>query len=116
MPGLFFDDDEPARYPEAPGFKKRDTCKAAAEGIASKAGSLRDRVLAEIKHYPGSPEQIAQRLKEPLMNVRPRLSELSAKNLVRDSGRRALAHGGRQAIVWEAVECPRTSTTTEPAE
>lgn len=109
---MFFADDlppaqkaqKPARYPDAAGWKARDTAQAAAEAMTPKAGSLRERVLAEVRVFPGSPEMIAQRLKEPVMNIRPRLSELAKKNLVRDSGRRAIAQGGRKAIVWEA--CP----------
>lgn len=92
----------PDIYPEAPGWKARDTSRAAAVGMASKAGSLRDRVLAEIRRKPGSPELIAKRLHEPVMNVRPRCSELAAKNLIEDSGARAEAQGGRKAIVWRA--------------
>lgn len=93
----------PLRYPDKPGAKARDTAFAAAEAIAPKAKTLRERVLAEVRAFPGSPEMIAQRLREPVMNIRPRLSELSKKNLVRDSGRRAQAQGGRKAIIWEPV-------------
>jgi hypothetical protein len=39
-------------------------------------------------------------MNEPLMNVRPRTSELSARGLIEDSGARATASGGRLAIVW----------------
>lgn len=90
-------------YPNSPGWKARATSQAAAEAIAPQAKSLRARVFDELKKAPGTPEQIAHRMKEPLMNVRPRLSELSAKGLVRDSGARGQAMGGRQAIVWEVV-------------
>lgn len=87
-------------YPDAPGWKARDTSRAAAAGVAEKAKSLRERVLDAVCARPGTPEQIAKRIGEPLMNVRPRLSELAAKGLVEDSGLRGPAVGGRQAIIW----------------
>jgi hypothetical protein len=90
-------------YPQGPGWKAQDTSRAAAQGMAPKAMGLRERILAELQHFDGSPEMLAQRLNEPVMNIRPRLSELLKAGKVRDTGRRALAQGGRKAIVWEAV-------------
>ena len=90
-----------AFYPEAPGYKgTSDTARAAAAGIAGKVGTLRDRVLHELCVREGTPEQIAARMREPVMNIRPRLSELRAKGLVEDTGKRGTAMGGRLAIVW----------------
>lgn len=90
-------------YPESPGFKARETSRAAAAAMAPQAKSLRARVFDEIKKAPGTPEQIAHRLKEPLMNVRPRCSELAAKGLILDSEARGTAMGGRRAIIWRAA-------------
>ncbi|MDP1598992.1 hypothetical protein [Phenylobacterium sp.] len=90
-------------YPESPGFKARETSRAAAAAMAPQAKSLRARVFDEIKKAPGTPEQIAHRLKEPLMNVRPRCSELAAKGLIMDSEARGTAMGGRRAIIWRAA-------------
>ena len=87
-------------YPDAPGFKARETAEDAANGIAGKAGSLRARVYAELRVGPATPEDIALRLGEPVHNIRPRLSELAARGLVEDSGDRGTAMGGRQAIRW----------------
>lgn len=89
-----------AGYPNRPGFKARETAKAAADGLAPKAGSLRARVYDALKHGPMTPEEIADLIGEPVMNVRPRLSELSAKDLIEDSGLRGEAMGGRKAIKW----------------
>lgn len=89
-------------YPSHPGWKGRGTSKAAADGIAPEAKGLRARVLEAVKARQGTPEQIAHRLGVPLMNVRPRLSELAAVGLVEDSGERGTAMGGRKAIVWRA--------------
>ena len=90
-------------YPAVPGAKARDTSHAAAEGMAAKAESLRDRVLAEIRRKAQTPEQVALQLAVPLMNVRPRCSELARLGLIEDSRVRREAIGGLQAIVWKAV-------------
>ena len=90
-------------YPDAPGYKARDTSRAAAEGIAPQAKSLRARIFDALKAMADTPEGVADRLGEPVMNCRPRFSELSARGLIRDSGRRGPAMGGRRAIVWEMV-------------
>lgn len=92
----------PDYYPDAPGWKGRETSRAAAEGMAPRAATLRERVLIAIRAKPGSPEQVAKRIGEPVMNVRPRCSELARKNLIEDTGVRAVAQGGRKAIVWRA--------------
>lgn len=92
-----------AIYPSQPGYKRAGTSQAAAEGMEPKAMNLRERVLAEVKQQPGTPESVARRLGVPLMNARPRFSELSAMGLIEDSGLRDVAAGGRQAIVWRAV-------------
>lgn len=91
------------RYPEAPGFKARETSRQAAEAIAPKAMSLRAMVFEEIKRRPSTPEEIAERLRQPVHNIRPRTSELSARCLIVDSGERREAMGGRRAIVWKAA-------------
>jgi hypothetical protein len=95
--------DMPAAYPEVPGAKGRETSVAAAQAIAPRAPTLRERVLAEIRRRPGTPEDIARRIKEPVMNVRPRFSELSSMGLLEDSGKRGKAMGGRKAIVWRCA-------------
>lgn len=95
-------------YPDHPGHKRRRTSRAAAEAMAPKAGSIRQRVYDALKAKPGTPEEIAARLGVPVMNVRPRCSELAADApgrgpLIRDTGLRRTAMGGREAIVWEIV-------------
>ena len=92
-----------AVYPNQPGFKRRQTAKAAAEAIAPKETTIRERVLAALKAKPGTPEQIASRIGETVMNVRPRCSQLAALGLIEDSGDRGTAMGGRRAIVWKAI-------------
>jgi len=90
-------------YPDAPGFKARDTSAAAAEAIAPHAKSLRARVYDAIKAKPDTPEGLAKRLREDVMNVRPRTSELAARGLIEDSGARGVSRCGKGAIVWQVV-------------
>ena len=97
-------------YPNAPGWKGRATSREAAQGMAPKATTIRDRVLASLKRYPGTPEDIAGRIAEPVMNVRPRFSELAAKGLIEDTGRRGPASGGRWATIWRVT--PATAAQT----
>ncbi len=87
-------------YPDAPGWKGAETSKEAAQGVKETAALLRERILEAIRQRPGTPEQIALRLNAPLMNVRPRCSELRKRGLIVDSGGRAQALGGRRAIIW----------------
>lgn len=91
-------------YPNGPGWKARETSRAAAEAIAPKAATIRERVFAALKVQPGTPEQIAKRIGEAVMNVRPRCSQLAAAGLIEDSGARGPAMGGRNAIVWRVVQ------------
>lgn len=94
-------------YPDEPGWKARETSRQAAEGVAPVAGSLRARVFDSLKTAgPGTPEDIAARLGEPVMNIRPRLSELATtkgnrRALIVDTGQRGPAMGGRRAIIWK---------------
>jgi len=102
-------------YPTTPGFQNRSTSKAAAEGIAPRAQSLRARVFDALKEKPDTPEGVAARIGEPVMNVRPRCSELAARNMIRDTGARREAMGGRQAIVWAVTGQANAATDPQAA-
>ncbi len=67
------------RYPLSPGFKTEGTSKDAALAVSSRASVLRERVHAEIAAAGRSgltADQVAARLGESVLSVRPRLSEL----------------------------------------
>lgn len=93
-----------ASYPNAPGYKARDTSRDAAQGVAPVARSLRARVYDSLKGLEGSPEDIAGRIGEPLANVRPRFSELATAQRIEDTGKRGPASGGRRAIIWRVTD------------
>ena len=61
-------------------------------------------MLEAIKLHPGTPEDVARRLGEPVMNVRPRTSELHCAGLIERTGITGKALGGREAIIWRAVK------------
>lgn len=93
-------------YPNAAGFKARDTAKAAAE--ATPAQMLRDRVLELVERTNGvTADECAGRLGLSILSVRPRFSELARLGKVRDTGERRRNGSGRNAIVWMAVQPAR---------
>lgn len=91
---------EPARYPKVPGHRKRATSKAAAEAMTAIVGTLRDRVLAQIKANPGTADEIAARMGATVLAIRPRTTELAKLALIVDSGMRRANASGKKAIVW----------------
>ncbi len=88
------------KYPLQPGYRSRDTSIAAAESMKDKAPTLRDRCLAELRNGASTADQIAARLGQSIMSVRPRISELSLMGLIVDTGERALNASGKSAIIW----------------
>lgn len=91
------------RYPNVPGHKREDTSRAAAEAMRPKAGILRDKVLACLRKQPMTADECADTLRETVLTIRPRLSELRALDLIIDTGDRRQNDSGRNAIVWSAV-------------
>jgi hypothetical protein len=87
-------------YPDSPGYKREGTSQEAAEAIKSRAKRLCSMVLEELTRAPGTADEIAQRLGEDRLSIRPRLSELAAKNLIVDSGTRRVNESGKSATVW----------------
>lgn len=91
-----------AEYPDVPGWKARDTAKKAAESVAPVQGPLQRACLACLRdHGPQTADEIAERLREGVLTIRPRISELAILALIEDSGSRHPNASGRQAIVWK---------------
>lgn len=89
-----------SRYPDAPGFKARDTAKNAAALIDGEAANLRVQCLGIIGYCPSTADEVANQLGRSVLAIRPRLSELVARNRIVDSGERRLNQSGKPAIVW----------------
>lgn len=89
-------------YPSSPGYKSTDTSRDAAESMQVNAGTLRRYVLEELKMCSAglTADECADRLRESILSIRPRFSELRNFNLIEDSGKRGLNKSGKNAIVW----------------
>lgn len=89
------------KYPNAPGFKRRQTSRQAAEDMAAKAPTLRDQCFSELCRGPKTADQVASILNKSILTIRPRISELVGLDCIRDTGRTALNASGKQAVIWE---------------
>ena len=86
-------------YPDAAGYKEPTTSAEAAATVD--AATLRGKVLDVLKHGPLTADECASWLGESILSIRPRLSELRALGLIRDTGERRENLSGKSAIVWE---------------
>jgi len=94
-------------YPNWPGFRARDTSKAAADAAQPKAANLRERALFEIRIMRGTgmtADEVAAALKQDILTIRPRVAELARMSLIKDSGQRRKNKSGKSAIVWVRSE------------
>lgn len=94
-------------YPNTPGHKAGapETSEQAADEIKSKATTLREEAMSFFRTgWRLTADQLAKAMKEHPLAIRPRVSELRAMGLVRDTGVRRLNDSGKRAAVWEAVE------------
>jgi len=91
-------------YPDRPGTKSEiDTSVAAAESMAAKASTLRAKVLELLRVNALTADECAAHLGEDILSIRPRLSELRAKNQIKDTGTRRKNKSGHKAAVWSAI-------------
>jgi len=90
-------------YPQSPSVGVQPTSREAAEHIAPRVQTLRDRALAVLMEHPASADAVAEALGEESYNVRPRVTELYKLGLVEDSGKRQKNRHNRNCIVYRAV-------------
>ena len=95
-------------YPLSPGFKTGGTSRDAALAVSSRASILRERVHAEIAAAGLSgltADQVAARLGESVLSVRPRLSELyhASPPRIVPTGERRTNDSRLKAKVWRAA-------------
>lgn len=101
MPDLF-------TYPCSPGYKERTTSRDAAAVVRGRASVLRDRVFAEIAaagHSGLTADQVAARLGESVLSVRPRVTEFAKATSPRivPTGEHRTNDSGLKAKVWRAA-------------
>ena len=90
-------------YSSALGFKEGDTSRAAAEAMSYRGKTLRKTVYACIVINPGlTADEIAARLGESVLAIRPRVSELRASGLITQDGR-GKNKSGASAHRWKAL-------------
>ena len=90
----------------APFERHSPTSFDAAKLIEPKAGTLRKKLLDELRHFPrsGLTDQEMQELTNMDPSTqRPRRIELAKAGLIEDSGRTRQTVSGRQAVIWVAV-------------
>ena len=91
-------------YPSAPGFRRTDTSRAAAEAVKPKAATVRLMVLEALKRRPMTSQELSEYLRLPFSTVQPRTAEGRAKGLIEDSGLRGPSRDpSKAAIVWRLV-------------
>lgn len=87
-------------YPQRPGWKARETARAAADDVAPKAPRLRQMCLDALRAGEFTTDECAQFLRVDKLSIRPRFSELSATGQIVDTGKRRLNASHKRAIVW----------------
>jgi hypothetical protein len=93
-------------YPESPGSQNTDTSRDAARSMDNDASTLRCQCIAALAYRDLTADEIAESVGESILTIRPRVTELKARQKVFDSGKRRPNLSGRNAIVW---------TLTKPA-
>lgn len=93
------------RYPHVPGSRpgSPETSCEAAEHVAPVAASIRARVLSTITQAGEAGltgDQVASALDLSVYQVRSRIAELGAANVVADSGRRGQLASGLNGAIW----------------
>ena len=90
------------RYPNAPGYRRTDTSKEAAEKALPWNLTLRRQILLwmQASGLPTTADECAARFEIDKLAVRPRFTELKLEGLIEDTGIRRRNDSGRRAIVW----------------
>ena len=92
-------------YPASPGYKEPTTSQAAAKAVRGRAMTLRIRALKAIRDAGGAgltADEVAEKLGESVLAIRPRITELTLEQSIRDSGLRRANASGVKAKVWWA--------------
>jgi hypothetical protein len=89
-------------YPNAPGSQPRDTSQDAGESMRESAPTLRGKALDVLRlDGAATADEIAAKLGQTVLAIRPRITELNKMQLIQDSGSRRANTSGRMAVVWQ---------------
>lgn len=89
-------------YPQSPGYKAAGTSAEAALSMHGRAGILRERILKVMRSTLAgwTTDEMAARLQESVLSVRPRFTELKAAGHIIATGQRRVNESGRNADVY----------------
>lgn len=92
---------QPPAYPDAPGWKARDTSRIAAADVAPAAETHLALILGWFEYgHVGTADEAGAAFDLQPLQARPRVSQLSKLGLIKDTGHRAASAFGSPAIVW----------------
>ncbi len=88
------------------GYRHRDASREAAHKVEANAPSLRGQVYRMFLRHgtPMSADDVARILRRHVLSIRPRVTELLNKGLLRDSGQRGRSDLGKTQTLWEVAE------------
>ena len=87
------------------GHRRIDTSEDAAADAADGAPFYRLMVLQDLNmNGPSTADEVADRLNQSPLTIRPRVSELRTAGKIRDTGARRRNASGKSAAVWELVK------------
>jgi predicted HTH transcriptional regulator len=92
------------RYPEVPGHKVPGPSQDAAEKVSKRVAYLQGKCLEALRvHGPLTADEIAEKVGESILSIRPRLSELVSEEYgrqVEKTKERRKNISGCSATVW----------------
>jgi len=107
QPDLF---DARQPYNGRPGFKSPGPSQEAAEKVSKRVAYLQGKCLEALRvHGPLTADEIAEKVGESILSIRPRLSELVSEEYGRQvektKERRKNVVSGCSATVWRVAFC-----------
>jgi predicted transcriptional regulator len=92
-----------AVYPNAPGYKdvSAATSRQAAARMESRAPTLREKCFEVLKDRELTADEIADKLGDTVLSIRPRISELKAQGRICATEKRRCNISGVKAVVWK---------------
>jgi hypothetical protein len=96
-------------YPHSPGWKEDTTSREAALEIEERADTIRAHVFAALTARSMTADEVASFLKESILTVRPRVTELYKDGRIFRTGERRLNRSGKEAHVYRAPQAPPPS-------
>lgn len=101
-------------YPNSPGFKAPGPSLLAAKANAGRAETLREQVLETLSgNGPKTADECAALMRESILSIRPRFSELLASGKIEDSKIRRKNVSGHTATVWQVCK-PKPEIHVQP--